>query len=133
MLANAGQKSITVSVVDSAWGGQTYDAFETMIKWTHQADGSWSYDYSIFDRWVSFAQKAGIDEQINIYSMIPWGNEFRYFDEEEDAYVTKKLEPGTKEYNAHWRPFLEDFAKHLKERAGLIGLILRWMNVPWRR
>src|SRR5699024_8612890 len=117
MLANAGQTSITVSVVDSAWGGQTYDAFETMIKWTHQADGSWSYDYSIFDRWVSFAQKAGIDEQINIYSMIPWGNEFRYFDEEEDAYVTKKLEPGTEEYNTHWRPFLKDFAKHLKEKG----------------
>src|SRR5699024_8601706 len=117
MLANAGQKSITVSVVDSAWGGQTYDAFETMIKWTHQADGSWSYDYSIFDRWVSFAQKAGIDEQINIYSMIPWGNEFRYFDEEEDAYVTMKLEPGTEEYNTHWRPFLKDFAKHLKEKG----------------
>src|SRR5699024_4619259 len=106
-----------VSVVDSAWGGQTYDAFEAMIKWTHHADGSWSYDYSIFDRWVSFAQKAGIDGQINIYSMIPWGNKFRYYDETKEAYLTKELEPGTREYNAHWRPFLKDFAAHLKEKG----------------
>ena len=117
MLAGAGQKSITVSVLDSPWGGQTYDPFKAMVKWTRHKDGGWSYDYSVFDRWVSFAREAGIKEQINVYTMIPWGNEFRYFDEEEDAYVTKKLEPGTKEYNAHWRPFLEDFAKHLKEKG----------------
>ncbi|UCG26802.1 MAG: hypothetical protein JSV24_07410, partial [Bacteroidales bacterium] len=33
MLADAGQKCITTSIVDKPWGGQTYDPFESMITW----------------------------------------------------------------------------------------------------
>jgi len=74
MLAGAGQKCITASILHRPWGGQTFDHFESMVEHTLKEDGSWAYDYSIFDTWVSFMMDVGIREQINCYSLIPWGN-----------------------------------------------------------
>ena len=65
MLADAGQKIITASIMHKPWNGQTEDFFESMITWTKKLDGSWEYDYDIFDRWVEFMMSVGIDKQIN--------------------------------------------------------------------
>jgi len=119
MLAGAGQKCITASILHRPWGGQTYDHFESMIEWTHLGDGDWEYDYSVFDRWVQLAMDAGITEQINCYSMVPWGNEVRYYDRDYSDYVTVTLKPGSDEYNRVWRPFLESFRDHLTEKGWL--------------
>ncbi|MBN1490673.1 MAG: DUF4091 domain-containing protein [Phycisphaerae bacterium] len=119
MLANAGQKCITTSLIHQPWGGQTYDAFSSMIEWRRRSDGSWAYDYSLFDRYVEFAQRCGITKQINCYSMVPWTNRFHYTDEAtgEDRFI--EALPGTPEFAAHWRPFLRDFAEHLRQRGWL--------------
>jgi len=117
MLGNAGQKCLTVSIINRPWGGQTYDPFQSMVKWTKKADGSWNFDYSIMDRWVEFMAECGISQQINCYTMIPWGDNFYYFDEASNETKTIKCQPGTEEFNAHWRPFLIDFVKHLKKKG----------------
>ena len=36
-----------------------------------RADGTWAFDYTVFDRWVEFMMSVGIDQQINCYSMVP--------------------------------------------------------------
>ena len=64
MLAKAGQKNISVSIIDEPWGHQTYDDFPEMIQWTKKTDGSWEYDYSLFDKYVAFAMDCGITERI---------------------------------------------------------------------
>ena len=116
-LADAGQKVITVSLNKRPWGGQTLDQFEAMIHWKKKKDGSWAYDYTIFDTWVQFMMDLGIKNQISCYSMVPWGNEFYYFDENEGAEVKIKAPPGSKEYEALWTPFLIQFKKHLEEKG----------------
>lgn len=120
-LADAGQKTITTTLVHEAWGGQTYDAFPSMIDWTKRKDGSWSFDYSAFDAWVTFmTDRVGMkNARIHCYTMIPWSLKFRYFDEEKSAYAEASLRPGTPEYDAHWGRFLEDFTKHLKAKGWL--------------
>jgi hypothetical protein len=117
LLADAGQKVITTTLNNRPWGGQTEDAFGSMIEWNKQADGSWSYDYSVFDNWVQFMMDLGIKKQINCYSMVPWGNEFYYFDVASGEEVKIKADPGSKEYEALWTPFLTDFVKHLEEKG----------------
>ena len=52
MLAAAGQKTLTVTLVDRPWNHQCYDAYGTMIGRRKGADGKWSFDYSVFDRYV---------------------------------------------------------------------------------
>lgn len=116
-LANAGQKAITVSLNKRPWGGQTFDQFESMIQWTKKTDGSWEYDFSIFDDWVQFMMDFGIDTQINGYSMVPWGNEFYYFDESENREVKIKAAPGSEKYVKLWTPFLSQFSTHLEEKG----------------
>lgn len=116
MLANAGQKCVTTSIINKPWDGQSQDPFESMIKWTKKIDGTWEYDYSIFDKWVEFAQQLGITEQINCYSMVPWKMSFTYFDQANNTIDTLTARPGTEEYTAHWEPFLRDFTDHLKTK-----------------
>lgn len=117
MLANAGQKAITTTLIHDPWNSQTYDIYGSMIKWTKNKNGSWRYDYSVFDKWVSFMMTLGINKLINCYSMIPWNLKFYYYDEalRKDTMIVAK--PGSAEYEAHWRPMLMDFARHLKEKG----------------
>lgn len=117
MLANAGQKCLTASILHRPWGGQTLDHFESMVKRTKKQDGSWTFDYAVFDKWVKFMMDLGINKQINCYSLIPWGNQLHYFDEAaaRDTFIT--VTPSTKEYADYWIPFLKDFKLHLKEKG----------------
>jgi hypothetical protein len=113
-LADAGQKAITVSIIHDPWNGQTHDIYHAMIRWEKKKDGTWYYDYSVFDQWVSFMMSVGINKVINCYSMIPWNLKFYYFDEASGKELFIQARPGTLEYDAHWRSMLADFAKHLK-------------------
>jgi hypothetical protein len=119
MLAEAGQKCITVSLIDKPWGKQTYDPYGSMIQWIRGKDGTWRYDYSIFDQYVEFCQGCGITKQINCHSMVPWTTSYQYRDEATGDDRVVRAEPGTLEYEEHWRPFLVDFVKHLKEKGWL--------------
>lgn len=119
MLAEAGQKALTASIVHQPWGTQTYDPYDSMIEWIRCADGSWSYDYTIFDRWVELGSRCGIDHQISCYSLIPWSNRFRYLDETSGDYRVVEAQPGTPAYEEHLRPFLHDFERHLKSKGWL--------------
>lgn len=116
-LAQAGQKTITATLIHDPWNSQTYDVYDSMIDWVKKKDGSWSFDYSKFDKWVEFMQALGIRKFINCYSMIPWNLSFYYFDENTGNREVLKASPGTAEYEAHWLPFLTDFARHLKSKA----------------
>ncbi|MCL6265457.1 DUF4091 domain-containing protein [Flagellimonas myxillae] len=116
-LADAGQKVITVSLNKRPWGGQTFDQFEGMIEWKKQKDGTWNYDFTHFDNWVQFMMDLGVKNQINCYSMVPWGNEIYYFDEKENKEIKVKAAPGSEEYEALWVPFLKQFKTHLAEKG----------------
>lgn len=116
MLADAGQKSVTTTIMNRPWNGQTEDAFGSMVTKIRRIDGTWLYDYTIFDRWVEFMFSLGIDKQINCYSMIPWALEFDYYDQATSSNTTIQATPGSQEYNEYWGSFIADFARHLKSK-----------------
>ena len=117
MLADAGQKSVTATIMNRPWNGQTEDAFGSMVTKIRRIDGTWLYDYTIFDRWVEFMFSLGIDRQINCYSMIPWALSFDYYDQATSSNVTFQAAPGSPEYNEYWGSFIADFARHLKSKG----------------
>lgn len=118
-LARSGQKVITATLINKPWDGQTEDPFGSMIQWTKGRDGSWSYDYSIFDRWVSFMHSVGIDREITCFSMIPWRLSFDYWDEATSSVKAWQSKPGESLYEERWGHFLRDFSRHLGERGWL--------------
>ena len=117
MLAEAGQKSVTATIMNRPWNGQTEDAFGSMVTKIRRIDGSWLYDYTIFDRWVEFMFSLGIDRQINCYSMIPWALEFDYYDQATSSPTTFQAAPGSEAYNEYWGSFIADFSRHLKAKG----------------
>lgn len=116
-LADAGQKNITATLIYDPWNSQTYDKYDSMIRWIKKKDGSWKYDYTLFDKWVNYMHEIGIPGYINCYSMIPWNLSFYYFDESTGKTEVLKANPHHVEYKAHWLPFLKDFATHLKSKG----------------
>ena len=120
MLANAGQKVITVSLTDNSLFTSTFDGYDGIIEWIHGVDGSWTYDYSEFDKYITFVESTGINKQINCYSLLPRQG-FTYFDKKTDRYIKVKNKPGSPEFKALLRPFLKDFTRHLKKIFYNIG------------
>lgn len=116
-LASAGQKAITATLIDRPWNGQTYDPFGSMVTWMKKADGSWYYDFTIFDRWVSFMMDCGINKEITCFSMIPWKLSFRYYDQATDSHKYMQCAPGDAAYEQFWGGMLRAFAQHLKEKG----------------
>ncbi|AQT69086.1 hypothetical protein STSP2_02272 [Anaerohalosphaera lusitana] len=117
MLAEAGQKCLTVSLFHHPWGAQVYDGFEEMVTWTRKSDGTWEYDFSILDKYVAFAERVGLDDQINCYSMIPWTNSFRYIDAKSGDWKDVGAIAGNPAYEEIWGPFLKALEQHSKEKG----------------
>jgi len=132
MLADAGQKYVTTYITFDPWGESTYIDNGTMVEWIRRPDGSFRFDYSVFDRYVEFAQKCGITEAITCYTPIPWGHRVRYLDEASGDYVWVAPAPGTPEYKALWTPLLKDLAAHLKEKGWLEKTYMGINENPWK-
>lgn len=116
MLADAGNKTLTVTLLDRPWDNQCYDPYGTMIRHIRMKDGSWRFDFSVFDEYVAFGRECGLGPVISCYTMCPWGYMVAW--EDEDGTVQKvKAVPGTAEFRDYWGDFLADFAAHLKEKG----------------
>ena len=114
----AGGHAITASIIEDAWDGQTYSAndvhYPSMIKWIKNGD-SFTYDYTDFDKWVSFNKSLGIGDKIVLYSVAPWHNSFTYW--ENGKLVKEGFSVGSTRYTTLWTDFLTDLAAHLTEKG----------------
>ena len=63
LLATAGQKTITVTIVDQPWDHQCADAYHSMID---------DPDFKTFDEYVAFCLDCGLGPDISCYSLCPW-------------------------------------------------------------
>lgn len=119
--AEAGGKVITASITHKPWNAQTEDHFESMVTWMKKADGTWSFDFTVFDMWVEFMMSCGVTKEIGCYSMIPWRLSFQYFDQASNSFKFFNGKPGDPEYDEFWGRMLKSFAQHLKEKG--------WFNI----
>ena len=118
MLADVGQSAITASIMHKPWNGQTEDHYDSMVGRIKKLDGTWSYDYTVFDKWVTFMREdVGIDGLISCYTMIPWALRFDYYDQATSRIQFVEAAPGDTAYTDYWLPFLKDFARHLREKG----------------
>lgn len=125
---NYGGTTLTATLVEEAWGGQTYGKIDaasgdsircpSLIKWLKKADGSWQFDYTYFDKFMELAQSIGLGDDIVLYSPIPWNNQVIYIDEATGEMKKDSVSISDKQrYAQYWKPFLQDFASHLDEKG----------------
>lgn len=117
LYADAGGKYITTYAVHSPWSDNSYRIEGGMIDWVKRTDGTWKFDYDIFDQYVQLAMEAGIDEAITIYTPVPWGYRFRYRDEKTGNYVYEEWPPASAQFKAVWNVFLDDLKAHLEKKG----------------
>ena len=115
-LAACGQKVLTTTLLDLPWNHQCYDAYHSMIGRVKKADGTWVFDYTVFDKYVAFGRSCGIGPDIACYTMCPWGYVVRWQDEKGET-QRAVAKPGTPVFDDYWGDFLVDFTKHLKEKG----------------
>lgn len=123
-LADAGQKSVTAYIKDGA-----FRAGQTMVDWKLGADGSWSFDYSKFDSFVSFMAGLGISGQINCFSLAGWDRGIGYTDMEDNGYKRLSLDVGDPRYTRLWTTFLMSFESHLKGKGWFDKTVLYFDEV----
>lgn len=119
LYADAGGKYITTYAVHSPWGDNSYTIEGSMIDYIKKTDGSWKFNYSIFDQYVRLAMEVGIDEAITIYTPVPWGDRFRYMDEKTGNYIYANWAPTSDDYKSFWNNFLNDLKIHLTQTGWL--------------
>jgi hypothetical protein len=119
LYADAGGKYITTYAVNSPWDDNSYTTEGSMIEPEKQKDGSWKFDYKIFDEYVQLAMSVGIDKAITIYTPVPGQYRFRYLEESTGNYVTEFWPPGSEKFKSYWTPFLNNLRTHLKQKGWL--------------
>ena len=92
LLATAGQKTITVSLLEQPWDHQCRDAYHSMME----------DDFRTFDEYVAFCLDCGLGPDISCYSLCPW---------------TLGKEIDADELEKRWGAFLDKFVAHLKEKG----------------
>ena len=116
-LGRAGQRVVSAILFYEPWGEQTHDLFDPMVETVKKSDGTWTYDYTVFDKYVELCADCGIDKYINCFSMVPWDMSFRYWDEASSSYKAVQTETSTQEYRELWTSFLTAFKAHLQEKG----------------
>lgn len=116
-LGRAGQRTVSAILFYEPWGEQTHDLFDPMVETVKKADGTWTYDYEIFDKYVELCAEYGIDKQINCFSMVPWDMSFRYYDEASATYKFITTTTSSTEYSTLWNNFLTAFKSHLQQKG----------------
>jgi hypothetical protein len=88
-----------------------------MIEWIKRKDGSWKFNYDIFDEYVQLAMDIGINKAITIYTPVPWEHRFRYLDETSGNYIHAQWSPESEEFKSFWKIFLDDLKFHLEKKG----------------
>ncbi|QQL45543.1 DUF4091 domain-containing protein [Sulfuriroseicoccus oceanibius] len=121
LLRDVGVKTITVNLVKDPWRSayrmqreqqQTNYSYDELIKWRRKADGSFSFDFRHFEKYVRFCMELGIDREIECFSMLPWiHSQFSAvtcYDEASGQEVIHYFE-SWEEYDQVWTSFMEAF------------------------
>ena len=95
LLASAGQKTVTVPILDQPWDHQCFDAYHSLVD---------DADFRTFDEYVQFCFDCGLGPDISCYSLCPWT-------------LGKKIEAEGLE--KRWGAFLDRFVAHLKAKGWL--------------
>jgi hypothetical protein len=119
LYADAGGTFITTYAVHSPWSDNSHMIEGGMIEWIKKTNGTWKFDYSIFDQYVQLAMNAGINKAITLYTPVPWGFRFRYLDEKTGNYVHESWPPDSELFKNIWNIFLTDLKKHLEQKGWL--------------
>lgn len=116
-----GGDTITATIIEEAWNGQTFGhqevKFPSMIQWEMLEDNTLAFNYQNFDAWIEFNHSIGLGNKIICYSILPWSNQFVYYDHKIKEKKIIQYEIGDENYIKLWTCFLKDFISHVESKG----------------
>lgn len=133
LLAQLGNKLVNIPLSDQTQFGND----EGMVYWVRRPDGSFGYDFSILDRYISLVRKhLGVRDFVALHLWHSGGWEMRRADQQNTVTVVEpdgsrthmQVPPfGTEESKRFWKPVLdairERLAKVGMEKAMCLGIL----------
>lgn len=116
-LKNAGEDVITAPFFWDPFNPRARDADEMTVKVIKKKDGGWDYDFTNFDKWISYMMDIGITKQITCFGMAPLNYRFYYLDEATNTVTYFQQGVNGPQYKAYWTSLLNAFEKHLKDKG----------------
>ncbi|MFC1613841.1 glycoside hydrolase domain-containing protein [Gemmatimonadota bacterium] len=136
-----GMKSIMTSITYDPWRSQSGYPFDSMVEWMYPGeftDGGadkFTWDFTVFDRYVSLMMEAGVREKIDCYALVmgPGGTtdaHIRYLDTGSGEYRTAELAVGEPMWQQAWTAFLPVLREHLEEKGWFDKALLGFDEKP---
>ncbi len=95
-----------------------YNHYPGMIRWIRKIDGSFRFDYTVYDRYVKLNMKHGIDREIECHALLPCKMQkpwISYHDEAAGKNVAFETTYDSPEYITAWEALIKDFAEHNRQ------------------
>jgi len=138
LLAESGGSSVTATVMHDPWGSQTHTPYASMVKWVLTTDdtgaSALTFDFSVFDAWVTLCLDLGMGPLINCYSILPWApdgggseakaampSQYALYNATAQRLQRMWAHPLQPTYKAMWTAFLTAFHAHLHQ-MGWLGI-----------
>ncbi len=94
-LKGINQGVVTTSIFYDLYNTSVKPMEQMMIQVCKKENGSFTYDYSLFEKYVELAASKGISKEIAVHNLFPWNLTYFYFDEASAEVKTFTSEPET--------------------------------------
>lgn len=132
-LATRSQKAVTATLVEHPWDHNwlegtrrptTASGYSSMVDWAYDG-GSWSFDFSVFDRYVETARECGLGPRIHAFGLLGFRppEYLKYYHTGDEKRVKERVEVGDERWTEAWTAFFEAFVPHLREHG--------WLEDTW--
>lgn len=112
ILGDMGQKTITAQIKEDALG------IPSMIRWIKKTNGTWEYDFTVFDKYITTLMSWGITKQIGCFSPVGWNETvIPYWNEATNSKENLSADIGSTTYNIRWDHFLTAFKVFLDSKG----------------
>ena len=116
-LKRAGENVITASFFWDQFNPKIRDADEMFIKVQKNTSGTYTYDFTNFDKWVNYMMDIGINKQITVFGMATLNYRMYYFDDDSNKVIYFSQGINGVQYRQFWSSYLKAFEAHLKEKG----------------
>jgi hypothetical protein len=101
-----------------------------MVDWTYDGE-SWSFDFSVFDRYVETARDCGVGQRIHAFGFLGFRPPERlsYVHTGTGDRVSEEVDVGDERWAEAWTAFFDAFVPHLEERGWLADT---WLAIDER-
>jgi hypothetical protein len=97
-----------------------YNYYPPMVAWQKTPDGKFTFDFSIYDRYVELNLRLGIDKEIECHALLPCKQQeprICYHDIATGKMKTIETVPDSPVYKEAWTAFLNAFIAHNRQRG----------------